>query len=511
MRPLGDVGGDPGQRAGDRLAIVAGFAQGVQRPDPAWALAGSGPFGERLLGALHPPAQHRTFEPVDLIGPCPGRAAKQRDDRCRRPLAGDDREQLEQAGAGGRHRQRHARLGRQRDAEASQGRGDQGGLPIGAANRDRDLVRIDPVGEQARDLAAEQLRLAPVAGALEQAQRSVGRDRGRIGLEQVALEMPQRRRPAALGRPGELGDGSAELVPEHAEQLGASGECLPVLERHRHRHLAGVGERPDELDLLAGQIVESVQEDRPRRPGPRLAAERGGRSRGELVIVGELAAIAERLVGFEQRDQLALVVPGVALGDGEGEAAGVEPRGLQVGQQGLQSGREPIAAGRAREPAQRCLGGRCPSEPDPLHRAQPVDGVEAHRRARPRGTAPGSWSRFRRGSRPGPAQRSRSRRSTSSLVGATRTGSRSSVSRNAASTAAPRPDPGGPASTARLTAAVPISCSRPCRLSIGRSAASFADCSADFGPTAAPASARTFCRRGCGLSSPCAPLLHRSG
>ena len=185
--------------------------------------------------------------------------------------------------------------------------------------------------------------------------------------------------PPPSGARAELGDGSAELVPEHAEQLGASGECLPVLERHRHRHLAGVGERADELDLLAGQIVESVQEDRPRRPGPRLAAERGGRSRGELVIVGELAAISKRFVGFEQRDQLALVVPGVPLGDGEGEAAGVEPRGLQVGQQRLQSGREPIAAGRAREPAQRCLGGRCPSEPDPLHRAQPVDGVEAHR------------------------------------------------------------------------------------------------------------------------------------
>ena len=186
----------PRSSPASRRASSAQIRRGRSRRLPAHSASASS-------ARLHPPAQHRAFEPVDLIGPCPGRAAKQRDDRRRRPLAGDDREQLEQARAGGRHRQRHARLGGQRDAEASQGRGrsagpaDRGCGPRSRSRPDRPRRRAG-ARSCGRSAPPRPGRRRPRAGAAirREGPRS---NRARTGCARDGGASPARR-PRAPGR-----------------------------------------------------------------------------------------------------------------------------------------------------------------------------------------------------------------------------------------------------------------------------------------------------------------------
>ena len=203
MRSLGDVGGDPGQRAGDRRRDRRRLRAG--RPVPR-----SGVGSRRFRPIRRAPprrsasaraAPHVRASRPDRAVPGPGGEA------ARRPLPPSPRRRRSRAARTGWSRWRSSPAARSPRAPAGC-RGVPGSAAINGACRSglRTAIAISsgstPVGEQARDLAADQLRLAPVAGALEQAQRPVGRDRARLGLEQVALEMPQRRRPAAVGRAG---------------------------------------------------------------------------------------------------------------------------------------------------------------------------------------------------------------------------------------------------------------------------------------------------------------------
>ena len=189
MITLGDVGGGPGEDAGDRRRFLAGRAEVVERPDAPRLLEVTRPGLERLIGGSQALAADPPLEPVDRSRTGSSGTAKERDDCRRRALAGGDLDQLEQGCAGRRRGQRDARLGRQRNAHPPERAGDQRCLAIGAADHDRDLIGIDAVGEQARDLAADQLRFAMLSGRFEELQRPVGLDPLGVGLEEVALEM----------------------------------------------------------------------------------------------------------------------------------------------------------------------------------------------------------------------------------------------------------------------------------------------------------------------------------
>ena len=306
-------------------------------------------------------------------------------------------------------------------------------------------------------------------------------------------------------------DGGAELVAEDAEELGAGGESLAVLEGDGDGRLAGVGKRADELDLLPRQVVEPVQEDGPLRPRPgRLATRQSSERRA--VVVDEPAPVPQHLVGLEQGHELALVL---ALSASATAAAKRGRRGLRPAgrRAGLERGREAGAPRRSRQPAQRRRCGRGAGQPDPLHAAEAVDGGRGRPIARPRGTGRESSSPSRRGCRRVP-RIARARGDRRRRWSARRARARNRARPEAVEHLPARPEPGGPAITfspiaRRLLASIDAS-----GLSIGRGRGRGSTLTVPA-PADRPGRKRRirclFCRRDPRLSSPRAPLLHRPG
>ncbi len=263
---------------------------------------------------------------------------------------------------------------------------------------------------------------AEARGEREQGRaRGVGRvGRGRL-LGGDADPLAQRLQQATAGRQR----GVARLVGEGDGELGPGGE---------------LGEQ---LELVRGEVVEAVDEDRALAPEPGVVAQRGDRLAGDAVAVEAAEPVAGGGVGGEQGGDVAQV--GRAL---ERRGAGLDrprldPGALQLVEQSLQRRGEARPARRAPERSEP-LGPRG----DRGHRAQPLcrgQGRRRRRAGRGRDRAEQGTEGDRVGAQRGAgAAEPRSKEKTSSRVGTTRTGSLPSSARRRARTSPRLPELGGP-------------------------------------------------------------------
>ena len=105
---------------------------------------------------------------------------------------------------------------------------------------------------------------------------------------EAALEVEEERasRVAGVGL-GPRSPSATPILAQALEQRGAgrSRAGVPLLVRQRDGDLGGRGERADQVELVAGQVVEAVDEDRPAPPGGAPGAEQGDRPAGDGVRV----------------------------------------------------------------------------------------------------------------------------------------------------------------------------------------------------------------------------------
>ena len=261
---LGDVGGGPGEHAGDRRRA----SPAARRSSSDQMRRGSsiaGPSLEGLVGCPQAFAADAALEPVDRARSRPSRTPQEQDVVAAVPSPATMVSSSRLA-PGCRRGQRDARLGRQRDAHPSERAGDQRRLAVGAADHDRDLVGIGAVGEQSRDLATDQLRLAAEGRPPRAAATRPGSIRSESGSKRL-----RSRWWSTVPALGTAGARSVTVAPnssrEDTEQLGPRGQGLAVLEGRGDDDLGRGGERADQLDLFAGQVVEAVEEDRTALPG----------------------------------------------------------------------------------------------------------------------------------------------------------------------------------------------------------------------------------------------------
>ena len=150
-----------------------------------------------------------------------------------------------------------------------------------------------PACDQLRDLDRDRLRLAPRAGRAQQGQAVVGRHAARAS----GAPKPRARwksRALAVFAGVRLGDGllaDADPLAQLAEQAGAGGERRVARPRRgARRHLGLRRQRLDQLELVGGEVVEAVEEERPVAPEAAVAAQQRDRLAGDPVGVDPAAA-----------------------------------------------------------------------------------------------------------------------------------------------------------------------------------------------------------------------------
>jgi hypothetical protein len=160
-------------------------------------------------------------------------------------------------------RQRHRRLDRHRNPESAEHLVIEAAMRIGPAKDDHDVVRPKPLGEQARDLAADRLGLAALAAALHEREPAVRFDARLADLEQAAIQIAKRGAGRIARIERKLLDAvRRQLVPQLRQELGARCEGIVVLVVDRDRHLGRRAEGAHQVELLLGQVVEPVDEHR---------------------------------------------------------------------------------------------------------------------------------------------------------------------------------------------------------------------------------------------------------
>ncbi len=229
LGPLGHRGGDRPGGARLQLGAHAGAHRRRQRADlggqarrPAGGLAEPGDVLRRLAVLLLPELQCRrgcldaiaaqpALEPVDPSRRG-ARGAAQVAQQVGRPAGAQHRfqqgdQRASDRGGGGRD----LRLERGRDPVGLEDRGDQRAAPGRVADDDRDLLRLGPVGEQARHLDRDRLGLATLAGRAQEDEALV---------DGAGAAARRRRSPARGGRgaaspvlPGSAAVGSIESIP----------------------------------------------------------------------------------------------------------------------------------------------------------------------------------------------------------------------------------------------------------------------------------------------------------
>ena len=185
------------------------------------------------------------------------------------------RAQRHEAAAGGGSSQRHATPRPRPGSRSPRARARTG------ARGDRDAAgppRCRPPGLRRRAAGRSRRRPPRPRRARRRTRASRSRRRARpagAGLEQVAVEVAQRGALRVAVVEGELALLRApELVAQPGQQRGPRRQRLAVLVVDGDRDLAGAGERRHQLELLLGQVVEAVEEHRPRAPGLRPLAQR---------------------------------------------------------------------------------------------------------------------------------------------------------------------------------------------------------------------------------------------
>ena len=218
-----------------------------------------------------------------------------------------------------------------------------------------------------------------------------------------------------------------------------------LLVREGDRHLGQVGEGGEELELVLGQVVEAVEEDRALAPEGAVAAQLGDRLAGDAVGVAAAGPPPHLLVAAVEGGEVAEV-------GGAFEGRGARPRPPPARPR-------PPAARRSAAPARRrSAGGRRSGAAGRAGRGAPrIATAIARSRCAAESSAPGgapaAVATVRNSapkviaappSRAPSAQSSRSNQKTSSTVGTTRIGSRSRVAANSRRTSPARPELGGP-------------------------------------------------------------------
>ena len=163
-----------------------------------------------------------------------------------------------------------------------------------------------------------------------------------VGVARVRLGRHLRRRPDPLAQAAEQ--------PAARRQRRA-----PLFVGERDGHLGPLGERGDQLELVLGQVVEAVEEDRPRAPEGAVAAQLGDRLAGDAVGVAAAAPASHLLVAAVEGGEVAEVGGALERRGARLDLVGLDPRRLQLVEQPLQRARR----SRAR-PAERRSGPRPP-------------------------------------------------------------------------------------------------------------------------------------------------------
>src|SRR6266511_3115576 len=172
----------------------------------------------------------------------------------------------------------------------------------------RSTIAISSGGTPPASSRATSPPIASVSGALQQGDAVVWLDSGSARLEEVLIEVPQRgaRRVALVER--KLRDGlGPRLIPQDGEELGPGREGLAVRVVHGHHDVAGTRQRGDQLELLLGEIVESVEEHRPRAPRRRPFPKAADGLAGCGMLVVSPGCVPSSLIGRVEAGQLQLV------------------------------------------------------------------------------------------------------------------------------------------------------------------------------------------------------------
>ena len=125
------------------------------------------PSGHRLVGRAKLLPAHPALQPIaDLLG-CSRPGAHERQQALRGALRAARASERDEAPADGGVRQRNVRLHRDGNPQAVEDLSVEGPARLRMTKDDRDVVWLNSVGEQARDLAPDCLRLAPLSRTLQ--------------------------------------------------------------------------------------------------------------------------------------------------------------------------------------------------------------------------------------------------------------------------------------------------------------------------------------------------------
>jgi hypothetical protein len=337
--------------------------------------AGLEAVGQRAV--LQQPGRAQPRDQV--VGAAVGqRAAQEREDAAaqRRVAGGDDPRQGDRQLVGAKHRVQQ----RRRLAQPAVG--------------DRDLLRRGPLPHQPRDVRGDQLRLGPLAPALQQRDRGACpffRTTARPGVE-VALDRRERR--AGGGRVVVVARLAGDLAGEAergellvGRRAGGGGVTAGLVgQREPDVRAAAVGQRVDCRQLGRREVVEPVEEHRRGSPALGLQAQALDRGARGQRGVGAPVALQLAAVGREQRGHLLAVlqragIPAGGGADGRVEAAGLDAQLPELVDQPHE--RRDEARRRGRRPQARELDGGDGGRREALaheigDRPRPAAGAAAH-------------------------------------------------------------------------------------------------------------------------------------
>ena len=249
----------------------------------------------------------------------------------------------------------------------------------------------DPLPQELEQRRADELRLRALATRLQQPDRPVRRALRHPALEQPALEMVQGRsrgRRVVLGAVAQLDDLAVGLG-QRQQRLHGGGPCLErdpaglIGQRERDRHLRHAHERLDGVELRGREIVEAVEEHRPRPPRLRIGAQRVDRRPGMPLHIGAPEPLQACPVGAIERRQLLRVglpaLAGVARPPAQRrmEALRRDERALELAEQSARGGSEPGRPRRGGKQLQARVGDR--GAHDPLARDRPERALQTAR------------------------------------------------------------------------------------------------------------------------------------
>src|SRR5581483_2999460 len=236
------------------------------------------------------------------------RRAQEREELATPAVEPRETQQREQRMPERRLRDAHLAVDRVRHAERAERRLERRAQAVDARTDDADALGRGPRAQQLEQLLADELERTARTSTLEEAHRTVERDR-------LALHVGEER-PLEPGERGLRGPQRAELLDRTAREalqiLRRPPERLerrpPGLVGQRDAHLRAPGERLEQRPLRTGQILEAVGEDRLSVPGVELRAQPVGGAAAQEVAVAEPQLVELRAIRAVERGEVAVQV-----------------------------------------------------------------------------------------------------------------------------------------------------------------------------------------------------------